>query len=99
MGLQLVTVTPDNVAAACRLAVRPEQEDVVAPVAFSLAEAYASPGTAWPRLVVDTDVVDDATQQPRVVGFVMGGFDPGNPMEEFRCGVWRGELDLTTAEL
>jgi hypothetical protein len=54
-GLRLTTVSPDNVGDACRLAVRPEQESLVAPVAVSLAEAYAQPEIAWPRLVYDGD--------------------------------------------
>lgn len=59
-------VTPDNVLAACRRAVAPEQERFVPPVARSLAEAYVQPGTAWPRPVFDGD---------RPVGFVMAFFD------------------------
>ena len=82
MDLRLALVTPDNVVEACRLTVRPEQQDVVSPVAVSLAEAYVSPGTAWPRLVTD------GAGGP-VVGFVMGGFDPGSEVPAFRAGVWR----------
>jgi diamine N-acetyltransferase len=77
---RIVAVGPDNVIGACRLAVRPEQEDYVAPVAVSLAEAYANPDTAWPRLIYHGDAL---------VGFVMGGFDPGSPVDFFRCGIWR----------
>jgi hypothetical protein len=51
---------------------RPEQEEFVAPVAWSLAEAYASPEIARPRLVRDGEAV---------VGFVMGGFDPQSPAD------------------
>ena len=82
MDLRLALVTPDNVADACRLTIRPEQEGVVAPVAVSLAEAYASPDVAWPRLVTDGD-------GGPVVGFVMGAFEPGNEVPAFRCGIWR----------
>jgi len=82
MDLRLALVTPDNVDAACRLAIRPEQEGVVAPVAVSLAEAYASPDVAWPRLVTDGD-------GGPVVGFVMGAFEPDNEVPAFRCGIWR----------
>jgi diamine N-acetyltransferase len=82
MDLQLALVTPDNVADACRLAIRPEQEGVVAPVVASLAEAYASRDVAWPRLVTDGE-------GGPVVGFVMGSFDPGNEIPAFRCGIWR----------
>ncbi|WP_442805876.1 hypothetical protein [Streptomyces sp. NBC_01341] len=60
--LRLEQVTPANVLDACRLQVAPEQERFVASVARSLAEAYADPGTAWPRLVHYGD---------RLVGFVM----------------------------
>jgi diamine N-acetyltransferase len=82
MDLRLALVTPDNVADACRLTIRPEQEGVVAPVVESLAEAYASRDVAWPRLVTDGD-------GGPVVGFVMGSFDPGNEVPAFRCGIWR----------
>lgn len=51
---------------------RPEQEEFVAPVAWLLAEAYASPEIARPRLVRDGEAV---------VGFVMGGFDPQSPAD------------------
>ncbi|WP_062212065.1 N-acetyltransferase [Streptomyces sp. NBRC 109706] len=79
-ALSLKKVTPENVRAACALRVRPEQEKVVAPVVMSLAEAYASPQTAWPRLIFDGS---------ELVGFVMGGFDPDCPVDAFRCGIWR----------
>ena len=78
--MRVEKITPDNVADAVRLKVRPEQEQFVAPVVMSLAEAYASLDTAWPRLVYDGD---------EVVGFVMGGFDPESEIDFFRCGIWR----------
>ncbi|MFJ8753304.1 GNAT family N-acetyltransferase [Streptomyces sp. NPDC102441] len=82
--LRLEKVTPDNVLDACRLKVAPGQERFVAPVARSLAEAYADPETAWPRLVHDGD---------RLVGFVMAffdvRFDPANPEDRLRSGLWR----------
>ncbi|GAB4008384.1 GNAT family N-acetyltransferase [Glycomyces albus] len=52
----------------------------MAPVADSLAEAYASYSAAWPRLVYDGT-------EP--VAFVMGGFDPEAEIDFFRCGIWR----------
>lgn len=79
-SLRLEAITSENVGAACRLKVRPDQEDLVAPVAWSLADAYANPEIAWPRLVRDGD---------DLVGFVMGGFDPQSPVDAFRCGIWR----------
>jgi diamine N-acetyltransferase len=80
MSLRLEPVTPENVADACKLKVEPEQEEVVAPVAVSLAEAYTQPNVAWPRLVYDGS---------DLVGFIMGGFDPESPVDFFRCGIWR----------
>jgi diamine N-acetyltransferase len=84
------TVTPANAAAACRLTVRPDQQDFVAPVAWSLAEAYASPGVAWPRLIC---------RGAEVVGFMMGSFDPGNEIPFFRCGIWRLNVDARAQRL
>ncbi|WP_199043266.1 GNAT family N-acetyltransferase [Glycomyces salinus] len=81
---RLEAVTPENVTTACRIKVAPEQEAFVAPVADSLAEAYASYATAWPRLVYAGD-------EP--VAFVMGGFDPEAEIEFFRCGIWRLNVD------
>ncbi|MEU8997439.1 GNAT family N-acetyltransferase [Streptomyces caniferus] len=83
-SLRLEKVTPDNVEAACRLKVRPDQEGLVAPVARSLAEAYAQPEVAWPRLIFDGE---------QLVGFVMGfflvRFDPDNLEDRLRSGIWR----------
>ena len=80
MTLGLAELTPDNVRAACRIDVKPEQRTFVAPVVESIAEAYVHYGTAWPRLIVDDD---------RVVGFVMGNFDRENEIPAFRAGIWR----------
>jgi diamine N-acetyltransferase len=80
MTVRLAELTPENVRAACRIEVGPEQESFVAPVAQSIAEAYVHYGTAWPRLIQDDD---------RVVGFVMGNFDPENEIDAFRAGIWR----------
>jgi diamine N-acetyltransferase len=66
-GLRLEPVTQENVRAACKLKTRPDQEDLVAPVAWSLAEAYTMPGIAWPRLIYDGD---------QLVGFIMAVFAP-----------------------
>ncbi|MCM2413882.1 GNAT family N-acetyltransferase [Streptomyces sp. RKAG290] len=82
--LRLVPVTPDNVEAACALKVRPDQNRLVKPVAWSLAQAYASPDIAWPRLIVDGE---------QLVGFVMAfldvQFDSGKPDDRLRSGLWR----------
>ena len=78
-NLALAELTPDNLEAAVGLTLKPGQENFVAPVVESIAQAYVTP-TAWPRVVVDGD---------RVVGFVMANFDPDNELAEFRCGIWR----------
>ena len=85
--MRIELVTPDNVGDACRLAVAPQQERFVAPVVRSLAEAYAQPDVAWPRLVYDDD---------RLVGFAMGAFDPECPIPYFRSGIWR--LNIAAGE-
>lgn len=87
MTVRLAELTPGNVAAACRIGVRPEQQKFVAPVAESIAEAYVHYSTAWPRLILDDD---------RVVGFVMGGFDPASEIDAFRAGIWR--LNIAAGE-
>jgi diamine N-acetyltransferase len=80
---RLEKITTDNVLAACAIAVRPDQEGLVAPVARSLAEAYVQPDVAWPRLIVDGD---------SPVGFLMAFFDirwrDDNPTD-VRSGLWR----------
>ncbi|MEU3574163.1 GNAT family N-acetyltransferase [Kitasatospora sp. NPDC036755] len=87
-GPALAVITPENVDAALALRVRPDQEGLVAPVATSLAEAYAYGETAWPRLILDGG---------RPVGFVMAFFDlafhPGRPGDRPRSGLWRLLID------
>ncbi|HIW63051.1 MAG TPA: GNAT family N-acetyltransferase [Candidatus Stackebrandtia excrementipullorum] len=80
LNTRIEPITVDNVAEACKLEVRPEQQGQVAPVAVSLAEAYVNPASAWPRVVYAGD---------RLVAFVMGGFDLDSPIECFRSGIWR----------
>ena len=65
-GLRLEPVTQENVRATCKLKTRPDQEDLVAPVAWSLAEAYTMPDIVWPRLIYDGG---------QLVGFIMAVFD------------------------
>ncbi|MFB9891841.1 GNAT family N-acetyltransferase [Planobispora takensis] len=79
-SLRLEQVTRDNLGAALKIRIRPEQEGTVAPVERSLAEAYASRETAWPRLICDGE---------EVVGFIMGNFEFDSPIDFFQCGIWR----------
>jgi diamine N-acetyltransferase len=77
---RLDLLTRENVRAACDLRLRPDQEHLVAPVAYSLAEAYVVPDIAWPRLIYDAD---------QLVGFVMAAFDPENEDDVYRAYLWR----------
>jgi diamine N-acetyltransferase len=78
MAPRLAVVTPANVGAACELKIKPDQERYVAPVVFSLAQAYADPEHAWPRLIYEGD---------ELVGFVMAGFIPGDELMD--STLWR----------
>jgi diamine N-acetyltransferase len=79
-GLRLEPVTQENVRAACTLELRPDQEGLVAPVAWSLADAYTMPDIAWPRLVYDDG---------QVVGFIMAAFAVGHENPLFHSYLWR----------
>ncbi|MGW6564287.1 GNAT family N-acetyltransferase [Streptomyces sp. NPDC054975] len=83
-SLRLEKITPDNVDVALALRVHPHQEKNVAPVAHSLAEAYAFGEIAWPRLVLDGD---------EIVGFLMAFLDipwaPEKDPDDRRSGLWR----------
>ncbi len=77
---RLEPVTQENVRAACKLQLRPDQEDLVAPVAWSLADAYTLPDIAWPRVICDGD---------QLVGFIRAAFDPGNADDLYHSYLWR----------
>ncbi|MGW2018641.1 GNAT family N-acetyltransferase [Streptomyces sp. NPDC001927] len=83
-NVRLEKITPANVDAAIALRVHPHQEKNVAPVAHSLAEAYAFGATAWPRLILDGD---------EIVGFLMAFLDiqwaPEKDPDDRRSGLWR----------
>jgi diamine N-acetyltransferase len=59
---------------------RPDQEDLVAPVAWSLADAYAMPNIAWPRLIYDGD---------QLAGFIMAAFAPQHKDALYHSYLWR----------
>lgn len=80
MAIQLRPIDSDNIADVVRIRVSEAQEQFVAPVVNSLAEAYVNQATAWPRAVFSDDTA---------VAFVMGSFDPGAEPDFFRCGIWR----------
>lgn len=78
--LRLEELSATNIVAANTLSLKPGQEQFVAPVSHSIAEAYVNPVTSWPRVVLDGDTV---------VGFIMGNFDPDAQDEHFRSCIWR----------
>jgi len=79
-GLRLEPVTQENVRAACKLELRPGQEGLVAPVAWSLADAYTMPDIAWPRLIYDAG---------QLAGFIMAAFAVGHDNPLFHSYLWR----------
>ncbi|MFB8387126.1 GNAT family N-acetyltransferase [Microbacterium sp. NPDC055910] len=79
MNLELIELSAENLAAALRIPPAVGEKANVAPVVYSIAEAYVTP-TAWPRLIADND---------DIVGFVMANWDPNHEIEAFRAGVWR----------
>ncbi len=79
-------ITRANVQAACGLELRPGQEDLVAPVAWSLAEAYSVPEIAWPRLVYDGE---------DLVGFLMAAFSDDHENDAYRAYLWRLNISGT----
>jgi diamine N-acetyltransferase len=78
--LRLNPVTQENVRSACKLELRADQDHLVAPVAWSLAEAYTVPDVAWPRLIYDGD---------QLVGFIMAAFATGHENPVFHSHLWR----------
>ena len=79
--LRLEELSAATVVAANNLTLKPGQEQYVAPVSHSIAEAYVNPTTAWPRVVVDAEGT--------VVGFIMGNFDASSDDEALRSCIWR----------
>jgi diamine N-acetyltransferase len=80
MAPMLVPISKDNVRVACSITVRADQQELVAPVAWSLADAYTMPDVAWPRLIADGG---------EAVGFVMAAFAPDQPDAMFHSYLWR----------
>ena len=77
---RLEELSATNVVAANSLTMKPGQEQFIVPPAYAITESDMNPTTAWPRVVIEDDVV---------VGFVRANFDPENSHEEFRSCLWR----------
>ena len=85
-SLRLEELSAKTIVAANGLTLRPGQEQFVAPVSYSAADAYVNPTTTWARVVLDGD---------DVVGFIRGNFDVDNLRPEFRSCIWRINVDAT----
>ena len=83
-ALHLEELNAGNVAAANTLSLKPGQDQFVAPVSHSIAEAYVNQESTWPRVAVDGDTV---------VGFLMGNFDEDAENELFRATILRMNVD------
>ena len=87
-NIQLREVTEDNMFRVVMLAVKPEQQGLVATNSNSLAEAYVTRDRAWPRAICLGD-------EP--VGFVM--LDLASPVDgdetggATQCWLWRFMID------
>lgn len=77
---RLEELSATNVVAANGLTLKPGQEQFIVPPSYAITEGDMNPTTAWPRVVIEDDVV---------VGFVRANFDPENTHEEFRSCLWR----------
>lgn len=82
--LRLAPLTADNVAAANTLTLRPGQEAFVAPVSYSISEAYVNQSTMWPR-VVEAD--------GKIVAFIMANFDSEMDDPLYRATILRMNVD------
>ena len=79
-ALRLEELNARNVVEANNLTLKPGQEQFVAPVSNSIAEAYVNQNTAWPRIVYSGD---------ELVGFIMATFDTESTREEFKALILR----------
>lgn len=82
--MQLEELSASNVVAANTLSLKPGQDQFVAPVSHSIAEAYVNQETMWPRVVL---------LDGEVVGFIMGNFDEDAADEIYKCTILRMNVD------
>lgn len=82
--LRIEELSASNVVAANNLSMRPGQEAFVAPVSHSIAEAFVSQETSWPRVIVKGDAV---------VGFVLANFDEDTDSDLYRSAILRINVD------
>lgn len=77
---RLEELSARTIVAANGLTLRKGQQDFLAPVSYSMADAFTNPSTTWARVVLS-----DGT----VVGFIRGNFDKTHTRDEFRSCLWR----------
>lgn len=82
--LRLEELSANNVVAANTLTLKPGQDAFVTPVSESIAEAFVNQDTMWPRVVV---------LDGKVVGFIMGNFDPDAREPMYRATILRMNVD------
>lgn len=82
--LRIDELNATNVVAANTLSLKPGQDQFVAPVSHSIAEAFVNQDTMWPRV---------ASAGDEVVGFIMGNFDEDNDDVLYRCTILRMNVD------
>lgn len=77
---RLEELSARTIVAANGLTLRKGQQDFLAPVSYSMADAFTNPSTTWARVVLSGDTV---------VGFIRGNFDQTHARDEFRACLWR----------
>ncbi len=82
--LRVEELSAATIVAVNALTLKPGQEQYIVPVSYSAAAAVSDPSHAWQRVAMDGD---------HVVGFVHGNFDPEATQAEFRCCLWRINVD------
>lgn len=79
--LRLQELSARTIAAANSLTLKPGQEAFLAPETYTHHEEQIDPSNSWPRVVVD--------ENDRVVGYIMGNFDPDASEDFLRAALWR----------
>ncbi|WGD38011.1 GNAT family N-acetyltransferase [Lysinibacter sp. HNR] len=85
--LRIEELSAATIVAVNTLTLKPGQEQYIVPVSYSAAAAVSDPSHAWQRVAMESD---------QVVGFIHGNFDPDATQPEFRCCLWRINVDADT---
>lgn len=79
--LKFEPITPDNYRDAIRITVTPEQDKIIAPVVYSLAQCYVFPEELRPFLIRDGEMA---------VGFILMGIEEEDTYEVCRLMIDKG---------